>query len=86
MVEKKIVVGLEQGVHIRPAKQFVKIATDYQCEIFIHKDDHRINGKSILGIMSLAIDMGEEITLVADGADEQEAISSLENLLTGREG
>lgn len=79
-------VGLEQGVHIRPAKQFVKIAADYECEIFIHKDDNRINGKSILGIMSLAIDTGEEVTLIADGADEQEAIASLENLLTGREG
>jgi catabolite repression HPr-like protein len=86
MIEKKIVVNLEQGVHIRPAKQFVKIASAFNSEISIHKNGQRVNGKSILGIMALAINLGEEVTLVVDGVDEHEAISSLEKIFTEREG
>jgi catabolite repression HPr-like protein len=82
MIEKRIIVNLADGVHIRPAKEFVKIASVCNSEITITKNGKSANGKSILAIMGLAIDKGEEVTLIANGADEQEAIASLEKTLT----
>lgn len=81
MIEKKWVVNLEQGFHIRPANQFVQLAQTFQSEITVDKDGQRADGKSILGLMALAIDQGEEITLIAEGADEQEAMDSLTSFL-----
>ncbi|MFP3388808.1 HPr family phosphocarrier protein [Brevibacillus sp. SIMBA_040] len=85
MVEKKIVVQLAHGLHARPAATFVKVATTFASEIKIVKKEKTVNGKSIMGIMSSAIAKGDEITLMADGADEQEAISALEKVLLEQE-
>jgi catabolite repression HPr-like protein len=84
MIEKKITVNLEQGMHIRPAKQFVKIASAFNSDITINKNGQAVNGKSILAIMGLAIDKEEEVILRVDGPDEQEAIFSLEKILIER--
>jgi catabolite repression HPr-like protein len=86
VIEKKITVKLEQGLHIRPAKDFVKVATTFISHISIHKNDEAVNGKSMLGIMSLAIDCEEEVILRVEGPDELEAISSLEKILVEWEG
>ncbi|GED67346.1 PTS sugar transporter subunit IIA [Brevibacillus reuszeri] len=85
MVEKKIVVQLSHGLHARPAATFVKVAASFSSEIKIVKKEKTVNGKSIMGIMASAIAKGEEITLIADGADEQEAISALEKVLLEQE-
>lgn len=86
MMEKKITVQLEHGLHIRPAKQFVKLSTGYQSEVTLTKGDKSANGKSILGLMSMAIQQGEEVTLTVQGSDEVEAMAALEKLLTEKEG
>lgn len=85
MVEKKIVVQLAHGLHARPAATFVKVAASFQSEIKLVKKEKNINGKSIMGIMAAAIAKGEEISLIADGADEQEAITALEKVLLEQE-
>lgn len=85
MVEKKIVVHLSHGLHARPAATFVKVATSFSSEIKIVKKEKTVNGKSIMGIMSSAIAKGDEITLIADGADEQEAVNALEKVLLEQE-
>ncbi|MGG1658979.1 HPr family phosphocarrier protein [Brevibacillus sp. NRS-1366] len=85
MVEKKIVVQLAHGLHARPAATFVKTATSFASEIKLVKKEKIVNGKSIMGIMSSAIAKGEEITLIADGIDEQEAINALEKILLEQE-
>lgn len=77
LLEKKVTVKLETGLQARPAAQFVQEANRFQSDIFIEKDNKKINAKSIMGIMSLAVRRGEEIQLVVDGVDEEEAMESL---------
>ncbi|CAJ1000812.1 MULTISPECIES: HPr family phosphocarrier protein [Bacillales] len=81
MIEKKVVVELPHGLHARPAANFVRLASSFASEIKIVKNEKTANGKSIMGIMSMAVAKGEEITLIADGADEAEAIAALEKAL-----
>jgi phosphotransferase system HPr (HPr) family protein len=80
MIKKEIKVNLEHGLHIRPAKEFVHLASNFKSEIDIIKNSQTANGKSILGIVSLGILKGETITLTANGSDESEAIFSLEKI------
>jgi len=81
MIEKKVIVELPHGLHARPAANFVRLASSFASEIKIVKNEKTANGKSIMGIMSMAVAKGEEITLIADGADEAEAIAALEKAL-----
>ncbi|MCP1150180.1 MULTISPECIES: HPr family phosphocarrier protein [Bacillus] len=77
MVEKTVTIQLKTGLQARPAALFVQEANRFGAEIFLEKDGKRVNAKSIMGLMSLAISSGVTITLIADGADEQEAIEAL---------
>ncbi|MDA5109760.1 HPr family phosphocarrier protein [Brevibacillus thermoruber] len=85
MIEKKVIVELPHGLHARPAANFVRLASSFASEIKIVKNEKTANGKSIMGIMSMAVAKGEEITLIADGADEAEAIAALEKALKEQE-
>ncbi|MBM7571059.1 HPr family phosphocarrier protein [Aquibacillus albus] len=82
MVEKSVVVTIDSGLQARPAAEFVRRANNFTSELFIEKGEKRINAKSIMGLMSLAIASGEEITIIADGADDQVAIDELSNFVT----
>ncbi|HLR42394.1 MAG TPA: HPr family phosphocarrier protein [Pseudogracilibacillus sp.] len=77
MLEKSVTVTLETGLQARPAANFVQEANKYSADLFIEKDGKRINAKSIMGLMSLAIMNGETILLIADGPDEDEAVENL---------
>ncbi|MGM8215244.1 HPr family phosphocarrier protein [Bacillaceae bacterium W0354] len=77
MVERNVTVKLETGLQARPAAKFVQEANRYSADIFLEKDGKRVNAKSIMGVMSLAIGTNEEVKLLADGADEQLAVDSL---------
>ncbi|NNU84934.1 HPr family phosphocarrier protein [Geobacillus sp. BMUD] len=77
MVEKQVEVKLKTGLQARPAALFVQEANRFSADIFLEKDGKRVNAKSIMGLMSLAIGHGAVVTLVADGPDEQEAIEKL---------
>lgn len=81
MLEKKIIVQLEHGLHARPAATFVKKASSFASDIQLVKKEKTVNGKSIMGVMAAAIGKGEVVTLIADGVDEAEAIVELEKLL-----
>ncbi|HZG82535.1 MAG TPA: HPr family phosphocarrier protein [Brevibacillus sp.] len=85
MMEKKVVVGLPHGLHARPAANFVKLATTFKSEIKLVKNGKEANGKSIMGVMASAIGKGDEISLVANGIDEAEAIAALEKVLLEEE-
>ncbi|MCA0971653.1 HPr family phosphocarrier protein [Halobacillus litoralis] len=82
MVERSVTVELETGLQARPAAQFVQQANKFTADIFIEKEQKRVNAKSIMGLMSLAIGMGEEITLITDGSDEEEALKFLVDYVT----
>ena len=60
-------------MHTRPASMIVKIAAKFKSDFYIVKDDYKINGKSIIGIMSLAAEYGSQLTLTFDGPDEKKA-------------
>ncbi|MBA4543040.1 MULTISPECIES: HPr family phosphocarrier protein [Thermoactinomyces] len=82
MVEKKVIVELETGLHARPAALFVQEANKFTSEIFVVKGTKKVNAKSIMGIMSLAVSRGAEITIVADGSDEEAAVNKLAEIVS----
>ena len=81
MISKNVTITNSVGLHARPATFFIQKANDYKSSIWVEKGDHRVNAKSLLGVLSLGIVKDTEITLIADGSDEQEALKGLENLL-----
>ena len=79
MIEQKISILNKAGMHTRPAATIVKLASKFKCEFFIYKDGMNINGKSIIGVMTLAAEMGSEVTLTFEGEDEKEAAAEIVN-------
>lgn len=77
MVSKTVTIRNETGVHARPAAVFVRLANRFPCEIFVEKDEQRINGKSIMGLMMLALTRNSRITVIAEGDKEAEAVEAL---------
>ncbi|MBM4172489.1 MAG: HPr family phosphocarrier protein [Ignavibacteria bacterium] len=73
MLEIKIKIINNAGLHTRPAATIVKLASKYKCEFFLNKDGMHINGKSIIGVMTLAAEKGSELTLTFEGEDEEQA-------------
>lgn len=76
-LRKKIVVQHEYGLHARPAASFVKLARRFQAEITLEKNGERVNAKSIMGVMMLAVARGETVFLEASGADGADALKEL---------
>ena len=83
MTKRSIKVRLEDGLDARPVALLVQEASKYESNIYIEVDDKRINAKSIMG-MSLGLCAGEELTVAAEGADEQTAVDNIEKFLSGR--
>ncbi|MBS0617412.1 MAG: HPr family phosphocarrier protein [Spirochaetes bacterium] len=77
MVSRTVMIHNEAGVHARPAAVFVKLANKFPCEIFVEKDGQRINGKSIMGLMMLALTRDTRIVVIAEGEKEAEAVDAL---------
>lgn len=78
---KELTVQNKLGIHARPAAMFVKTASRFTAEIMVEKDGETVNGKSIMGLMMLAAGPGCTLTVHANGADAQAAVSELEELL-----
>ena len=81
MIERLVKIVNKAGLHTRPAATIVKIAAKYKCEFFISRDGMNINGKSIIGVMTLAAEEGAELTLTFDGEDEEEASKEIIDLI-----
>ncbi|OGX38502.1 MAG: hypothetical protein A3C36_02855 [Omnitrophica WOR_2 bacterium RIFCSPHIGHO2_02_FULL_52_10] len=81
-IVKEVVVKNAQGLHARPAALFVQIASRYNSNITIRKDDETVNGKSIMGILTLGVQPGVKIFLEIDGEDAIELGRELEELLS----
>ena len=81
MFQKDIVIPNETGLHARPATFFIQKANEFKSGIWVEKEDRRVNAKSLLGVLSLGIVKGTTITLIADGADEKEAVEALVELV-----
>lgn len=83
MISRNVVIQNSVGLHARPATFFVQKANSYKSSIWVEKEDCRVNAKSLLGVLSLGITKGTEITLIADGVDEAEAVGGLVALADG---
>lgn len=81
MIKKSVTLTNPEGLHARPAALFVKEANKFESNLEIVSESRKVNGKSIIGIMSLGAFHGEEITLAASGPDEEEMVNSLADLL-----
>ncbi len=77
MIEETVKIQNKAGMHTRPAATIVKMAAKYKCDFYITKDDLYINGKSIIGVMTLAAEMGSSVTLTFEGEDEKEAAKEI---------
>lgn len=84
-VRKKIVVENKLGLHARPAALFVQTANKFESHIVVEKDNEKVNGKSIMGILMLGAERGSSIIIEAEGQDAQEAIVELERLVSSNE-
>ncbi len=86
MIKKKITILNSAGLHARPSAALVKLASSFESEFFIHSHGYRVNGKSILGVMTLAAESGAELELELEGPDEQEALEAITDLITNKFG
>ncbi len=84
MIEKIYTISNRLGLHARPASLLVKTTSRFQSSVKIVKDNNEIDGKSIMGILLLAAGPGTSLTIVADGADENEVILALDDLFARR--
>ena len=83
MIERPITVRFENGLDARPIAFLVQEASQYTSQIFLQVGSKKINAKSIMGMMSLTLRDGDEVTVVAEGKDEQQAAESIEHFLEG---
>ncbi|MFC1667310.1 HPr family phosphocarrier protein [Candidatus Omnitrophota bacterium] len=83
LLEKKLIVNNKQGLHARPAAIFVQIANKYESEVVVRKGKDKVNGKSIMGLMTLAAEKGSLIYLSISGPDAKEAMQELEGIISG---
>ena len=85
MIQKNIKIQIPTGLEARPVAVLVQIASKYESSIFIESGTKKVNAKSIMGMMSLGLDNGETLTVVADGSDESAAVAHIERFLSGQD-
>jgi len=86
MAEIEIEIKNKLGLHLRAAATLVKVTALYKADIFLKKDEDEVNGKSIMGIMTLAAAQGTRLTIKAVGADEKEALDKIREIIDNKFG
>ena len=81
MYVNEVMVQNQVGLHARPATFFIQKANEFRSTIWVEKEERRVNAKSLLGVLSLGIVGGTSIRIIADGADENQAVDSLVKLV-----
>ena len=82
MVKKLITVELASGLEARPAAMLVQVASQYESAIYLEAEAKRVNAKSIMGMMTLDLPVGEQVVVTADGVDEEKAVNDIEKYLS----
>lgn len=83
MTKRTMEIKLADGLEATPIAMLVQVASQYDSVIYMEADGKRVNAKSIMGMMSMGMDVGEKITVSADGADEEAALDGIEKYLAG---
>lgn len=85
MLEKSMKIQLKNGLEARPVAVLVQVASQHESSVYIESAGKKVNAKSIMGMMSLGLNSGEEVNVIAEGEDEEKAIADIEKYLSGRE-
>jgi phosphocarrier protein HPr len=80
MIERTVTIRNRAGMHARPAALLVKTASSFTAQVFIEKDAERVNGKSIMGVITLGATYNTPLKIIADGPDEAQALDAIEKL------
>ncbi len=86
MIRQEVIVKNRAGLHAKPASLFVQLSNKFTSEIYVVKDKVRVNAKSIMGVMILAVQQGDTIEIEANGDDENEAIAALVEMIDNKFG
>ncbi|MDO4295516.1 MAG: HPr family phosphocarrier protein [bacterium] len=81
MIKKTVTIEISSGLEARPIAMLVQVASQYESKIYVECGSKRVNAKSIMGMMTLGLSAGEQVTIEAVGADEDAAIRDIENYL-----
>lgn len=84
MISKQLTVETRAGIHARPAAQIVKTASRFKSDIYFQRDDMKINGKSIMGIITLGATYNTKLTCICEGEDENELFAAMQKLFANR--
>ena len=84
MITKKIKIQIQSGLEARPVAVLVQVASQYSSSIYVEVEDKKVNAKSIMGMMTLGLNVGESVTICAEGTDEEAAIEGIEKYLTSK--
>ena len=84
MIQKSIQIKLETWLEARPVAMLVQVASQFDSKVYINSGAKKVNAKSIMGMMSLGLDNGEEVTVSADGNDEEATVAEIEKFLSGK--
>lgn len=84
-MRKEIVVQLAGGLEARPIAVLVQVASQFESSIYLEADEKRVNAKSIMGMMTLALKAGEKLIVEANGRDEEAAIEGIEKYISGQD-
>lgn len=84
MIQKSVQIKLEGGLEARPVAMLVQVASQYDSQVYIESANKKVNAKSIMGMMGLGLNQGESVTVIANGADEADAVAGIENFLNGK--
>ncbi len=85
IIEKKIVVANKKGLHARPAAMFVQMVTKYDVQVTVAKDDEKVNGKSIMGLLTLGAVFNTPLTVTVEGNEAEAAMNAFEVFLSKQE-
>ena len=82
MTKRTVTIELASGLEARPIAMLVQLASSYESKIYVESDNKKVNAKSIMGMMTLDLPVGEQVLITADGADEEKAIDEIEKFLS----
>lgn len=84
MVSRDVTIKNRAGIHARPAALIVQTANQFDSQVFFEKDSNRINGKSIMGIITLGASYNTTLRIIAEGKDEQAAVDAIVKLFENK--
>lgn len=84
MLSKKITIKLPSGLEARPVALLVQVASQFESSVHVACEDKKVNAKSIMGMMTLGLDSGDEVVICANGVDEEDAVGQIEAYLTNK--